>query len=138
MRPDTLTENIRCDFTAEQLKETADTLAQRLTELDNVREAKRSADKDFNAAIERLAGEVSLLARTYSKGYEMRDVECDIRYNHPEPGKKTIVRMDTSEELRTEDMSWEEKQEELPLDTGDLRILPGEEEPPEADAAGAN
>lgn len=111
MRPDTSRESIRCDYTPEEMVATASALAERVNELQALREAKKASDATFNSQIEVVTTAVISLAKKYSKGYEMRELDCDIRYNTPEPGKKTIYRTDTAEAIQ--DMTWEEKQEEM-------------------------
>lgn len=40
-------------------------------------------------------------------------LKCEIRFHDPNTGKKTTIRLDTGEILKTEDMTDEEMQEKL-------------------------
>lgn len=113
MRPDTIIKEIRCDFTDQDKLEMGDSLSKKLVEVEAVESEKKSADGVFNERRKVLEGEIESLYRRYHKGYEMAQIGCDIRYNHPLPGQKSYIRMDTGELADTVDMSWEEKQDEL-------------------------
>ena len=55
------------------------------------------------------------LTRKLCEGWEYRDVKCKVLWNDPADGQKTIVRLDTGEVLAVEEMTFEEKQDDLPL-----------------------
>jgi hypothetical protein len=88
-------------------------MAQAQSDLENVEAEKRVSDAAFNERIKKFAADVSALAKKYNKGGETAQIGCDIRYDHPEPGKKSYFRMDRNELVETHDMSWEEKQETI-------------------------
>jgi hypothetical protein len=115
MRKDTVTEQIQCSFKPEEMANTAKELAAAVAELEAIKEEKKETDSAFKARMDEQVTAINTAARKYNKGYEVRDVICDIRYNDPEAGQKSIYRMDTKELVRTVEMTWEEKQEELQL-----------------------
>jgi|GEM_PF-5061428 len=113
MREDTITRQIQEKYTAEELADRAKNLAGKLADLETVASDKKAADATFNERKKVLEAEIETIYRQYNKGYELAQVGCDIRYNDPSPGQKSIYRMDTHQHVETVDMSWEEKQEEL-------------------------
>lgn len=113
MRQDTITRELREDFTDADKLEMGTSLAEKLVAIATVEAEKKSADSVFNKRRAELEAEVESVAARYNKGYEMAQIGCDIRYNDPSPGQKTFYRMDTAALVETVEMSWEEKQEEL-------------------------
>lgn len=71
--------------------------------------------KALKIKIDALQSDICVEARLIRQRYEMRDVECVAKFHHPRNGLKTIVRMDTDEEIRTETMTPEECQQRLVL-----------------------
>lgn len=70
----------------------------KLTELEN---EKKTYVSQAAAAINEQKERITGLSNKVANGYEFRDVECEVTFNKPKNGRKTIVRMDTGEE-------WEE------------------------------
>lgn len=127
MRDKTITRALRCNFDASSMAEIAKKLASEVTEIQTIEEEKKVSNSAYKSRIDAHTEEMNSLASRYNKGHELKDIECDIRYNDPESGKKTIYRMDTAEPVETLEMSWEEKQDEL-----QLNILPADEPTPDA------
>jgi hypothetical protein len=113
MRPDTITLAIEEKYTPEEKAGIASKLATAIADLETISGEKKISDGAFNERIKKCDAEITNLAKLYNKGYELAQIGCDIRYDHPEPGKKSYVRMDTGELVQTHDMSWEEKQETI-------------------------
>jgi|SRR5579862_19611 len=113
MRQDTITLSIEEKFTPEQKTEIADQMASAVAEIETIASEKKVSDAAFKERSQRFEKQLSDLAHRYNKGCEVAQIGCDIRYDHPEPGKKSYVRMDTGELVETHDMSWEEKQETI-------------------------
>jgi hypothetical protein len=113
MRPDTATIAIEVRFTAEEKREIADSLAVAVADLNTIYGEKKVSDAAFNERIKSKESECDKLASKYNKGCELRDVDCRIRYNTPELGKKSFYNTRTEELIETRDMSVEEKQENL-------------------------
>jgi len=113
MREDTCTCEIKEVFTPEEFAEIGNKLCGKLADLETVASEKKAADATFNERKKVLESEIETLYRQYNKGYEMAQIGCDIRYNDPTPGQKSIYHMDTAQHVETLEMTWEEKQEEL-------------------------
>lgn len=69
----------------------------------------------FKSDIEAKTKAIGDFSRRINNGYEHRNIDCQIRFNDPESGMKTLMRMDTGEIVRITKMSEAEKQEELPF-----------------------
>jgi hypothetical protein len=113
MRADTITLGVEEKYSAEERAEIASNLAAAVAEAETISGEKKATDAAFNGRIKAAEEKVSSLARQYNKGCEVAQIGCDIRYDVPEVGKKSYVRMDTGETVEVHDMSWEEKQETL-------------------------
>ena len=113
MRPTDITLAIFEKYTPEELTTTAQQMAQAQADYETVEVEKKVSDAAFNERMKKLAAAVSELAKKYNKGGETAQIGCDIRYDHPEPGKKSYFRMDRNEMVETHDMTWEEKQETI-------------------------
>ena len=113
MREDTVIRQIREDFTDAELAEMGKKLAGKMADLETVASDKKAADATFNERKKNLEAEAETLYRQINHGYEMAQIGCDIRYNDPAPGQKSIYRIDNSQHIETVEMSWEEKQEEI-------------------------
>lgn len=106
-----LTEYLRYDFTQAELLEHAQTLGRLNQERARSEERKKAVTKELASEVERFAAEVARESRLVTQGYEYRDIRCEVRYHDPEKGKKTIVRLDSGEVVRTAFMTGEEMQE---------------------------
>jgi hypothetical protein len=58
---------------------------------------------------------VKLLTRKINRKEEDREIEIETWYDHPEPGTKTTIRLDTGAIISTAPMQPAEKQMEIPL-----------------------
>ena len=115
MRANTITENLKCMFTEAELKEKAIYLAQECRSMEDVEKEKKQVMQDFNAKLAAHSAKVSLLSNNINNGYEYRYVKCEIEYDAPVAGKKTIIRQDTflPETVKVENMTTTEIQGEL-------------------------
>ena len=113
MRPDSITLGIEEKYSAEEFADIAKKMAAAIAEVETISTEKKVSDAAFNERIKKADAEVSTLARRYNKGCEVAQIGCDIRYDVPEVGKKSYVRMDTGEAVEVHDMSWKEKQETI-------------------------
>lgn len=113
MRADTITLAIEERYTPEEKADIASKLAIAIADQETISTEKKLSDAAFNERLKKGDAEITNLAKLYNKGYEVAQIGCDIRYDHPEPGQKSYVRMDTGEVVQTIDMSWEEKQETI-------------------------
>jgi hypothetical protein len=113
VRPETIIIAIEEKYTPEEKAEIAGKLAIAIAESEVIAGEKKVSDAAFNERLKRCDGEITTLAKQYNKGCETAQIGCDIRYDHPEVGKKSYFRMDRNELVSTHDMSWEEKQETI-------------------------
>jgi len=113
MRPDTITIAVEEKYTPEEKAEIAGHMAAAVAEAETITGEKKLSDAAFNERIKKAEAQVTQLARQYNKGTEIAQIGCDIRYDMPEPGKKSYVRMDNGETAEVHDMSWEERQDTL-------------------------
>lgn len=111
MRVDTITLPIEEKYSIEEMAEIAQKLVAAQTSMEEQEAEKKVSDSHYNERIKGFAAEVSAFAKQYSKGSEVAQIGCDVRYDNPEPGQKAYIRMDTGETVETHPMSWEEKQE---------------------------
>ena len=84
-------------------------LAHQNQELARLEDRKNRAMSQLKSEIDAAQAEINCIAQTLARGYEEREVECEILYNTPEDGIKTIRRTDTSETIQVLQMSREEK-----------------------------
>lgn len=107
--------SLRCIFTQPELLERSKQLAEANRKVAELENDKSRAMNEYKSRISTTALEVSVLSEKVTTGYEFRDVACRVRYDHPKSGKKTIIRLDTNEEVGVHDMNNEEKQLKLSL-----------------------
>lgn len=112
---------LRCDYSAEELDEKRDELANATIEIGRVEEQKASVNRQFKEKLDGLYSETAELAAQIKERHELRATECIVDLNKPNVGEKTIIRTDTGEMVAIEVMTMEERQEELPLE-----IVPAE------------
>lgn len=98
---------LRYDFTAVEVHELSLKLANKTQERSGIEQEIKSVTSQYKSQLDAIIAEVSSLSNKVANGYEMRKVECEIKYHFPEQGKKTIIRKDTNEKI-IEKMSSEE------------------------------
>jgi len=109
-------ELLKYQFTHDELHQKGVDLARMNSEMLALDNEKKSVVADFKAKIEGKTAEVELTSNHINNGYEYRRIECEIRFNDPSTGWKTVVRKDNGEVVRKEQMTEEELQYELELD----------------------
>lgn len=112
-------ELLECILTDKELMIKADELArlnQEKTRLDN---EKKATVSEFAAKINTCDAGISRLSLAISTKRESRTVDCEIRYNEPNEGIKTIVRLDTGDKVRQLVMSENEKNDMFINATGE-------------------
>lgn len=90
---------LRYDFKAQEVVELSMKLANKTQELSSLEDEKSSIASQYKSKMDSLKSELGSLSNKVSSGYEMRKVDCTIRYHYPEQGKKTVTRTDTDEEF---------------------------------------
>lgn len=107
--------NVKVLYTDAERMEIADRLARANVAKVQLEEQKKTVDADLKARIEEQSEAIQRESRKLMSGYEYRDVECEITYDTPQPGWKTVARVDTGEIVRQAPMTEAELQAELPL-----------------------
>jgi hypothetical protein len=107
--------SLRCEFSPEELAAKAEALANATVELQELREQKRNVVAEFGELIKEVEGRARALSKAYRSKGENRFVECAVLLDTPERSKKTIVRMDLNQTVRVENMTDDDRQDELPL-----------------------
>ena len=111
------TDLLECLFTEIELKTLSNELACKIIEKTELETKKKSALSDFTGKINDMKAEINLLANKINTGKEYRNVDCIITMNSPSTGLKTAQRLDTKENIWTNEMTAEELQAEIPFDT---------------------
>ncbi len=114
-RPDTVSQNLRCPLTDPEKIRLGEGLARLLEEMGEVEDEQKATATKFKAQLEGIDSAVTKTRKILSAGYEYRWIDCRVLYHKPATRQKTIVRLDTGEEVRIEDMNEDECQENLPL-----------------------
>ena len=115
----TTTESIKHTFTSVELAEIADQMGQAAARVFSIEKAKAEQTAHFAAELKTANLAHSELVGKYNLRYEMRDVECRIEWDTPEPGYKAYVRLDNGETVKEIRMTEAEKQRAFVFDAGD-------------------
>ena len=110
------TDLLECLFTEIELKTLSNELACKIIEKTELENKKKSALSDFTGQLNDMKAEINLLANKINTGKEYRNVNCIITMNSPSTGLKTAQRLDTKENIWTNEMTAEELQAEIPFD----------------------
>lgn len=102
---------LNCKFTDEEMRQFGITLAQEAQRKERLEDAKKQSASQFKADIDAVDAQIRSLSQKLARGSEDRYVDCDVFFNSPEEGKKTIVRTDTGETLSVSPMSEDELQD---------------------------
>lgn len=98
---------LRYDFTATEISELSMDLANTTQQITQTRDEKKAVVSQFKSKIDELESKTGALSSKISSGYEIREVECEVKYHKPEQGKKTIIRKDNNQKI-VEKMTSEE------------------------------
>ena len=112
-------ETIRHKFTVNELAELADKMATAAAAVYTIEKQKAEQAAHYGAELKAANLAHGDLVERYNQRYEMRDVECRIVYDRPEPGYKAYVRTDNGESIRDVPMTDAEKQRAFVFDAGD-------------------
>jgi hypothetical protein len=102
---------LKHEFSESEINEIAHTLTNCIQQKAVVNLEKSQANKTFNANIKYWEKHINDNTELISTGYEYRDTACEVKYNTPLAGQKTIIRLDTFE-------SWEE-----PMDLNEFDLF---------------
>lgn len=112
----TITRNLRCNLTQPELVEAARSSAELTRGISALENDKSRINKDYAARIAEKEAQRSIINDTITSGYEFREVKCQVDFDKPNKGQKTVTRLDTNEVVSVETMTAEEMQRELDLD----------------------
>lgn len=141
-KPDKLIKRyLRHDFSDADRAELAKELASANLRKKRVEDEKKSVNSDFKSRIDRLDADINKLSQSLSSDFEMRNVECEVYYDLPEKGLKTIVNGETHETVSVEKMEPDEMQMPLSGIGGegvdpDVEVLPAGALPPPGEGGG--
>ena len=99
---------LRYDFSAVEVHDLSMEMANKTQEISQVEAEKKSLTSGFASRINILKTSVNSLADKVSSGYEMREVQCDVKYHFPRQGQKTLTRRDTGAKIEEKmtDQDW--------------------------------
>ena len=100
-----ITKILNCVFTTEELKEIGVQLALENQRKERLEDQKKQSQSQFKSEIDAADAKIKSLAQKLARGSEDREIECDVLFNTPEEGKKTVRRGDTGEVVCTQPMT---------------------------------
>ena len=108
--PKRIVEELKYEFTAIELRELGDNLAQEYREAIRIENNQKRVMAEFTAAKKATAERCADLSLKIQNRYEYREFECIVQFCLPAPGRKTISRADTGKFVREDQMTPEEMQ----------------------------
>ena len=111
-----ITLELEVRLTPKELQEKGQEMASAVLQYDRYENEKKEIAADLGAKMKELHGKLSKLADVVDRKAEMRSVECQVELDHPIPGSKATIRMDTGEMIKEEPMTPQERQGNLPLE----------------------
>lgn len=116
LRLDTITRDFRHSFDPKERIRLAEDLAHELISRAELMRTFAVLKKTHDEKVEKVDSAIGHLTRVLCEGWEYRDVKCKVLWNKPKDRQKTIVRLDTGEQVAIESMTEDECQEELGLE----------------------
>lgn len=113
IKPKPTKEFLKYTFAKEELFQKGNDLARMNSELRGIESERKAVAASFKAKEELKQKEIDEICNHVNNGYEHRYIDCEIRYNDPNTGMKSIFRKDNGELVRKESMTEEELQLEL-------------------------
>ncbi len=108
--PSKYVEYLKCDLTDAEVADAARDLARANARRQSIEQQKKEVDSQLKSEIEAANTVISRLSTLINTGHEYRNIECRVELDTPEPGKKTIVRLDTGEEVAVKAMTDADRQ----------------------------
>jgi len=102
--------SLQHQFSRAELEKIAEDASQKASAVSKTKDELDSIRKRLKADIDNGEVEVSRLLSLYRTKYEMRDIECEVHLDTPEPGRATVFRMDTNAIVEVRDMNAKERQ----------------------------
>lgn len=106
-------ESVEHRFTGKELLALGKQLAAANQEVYRLRGEQKTVQSQMAAAVKGAEAIAAELSRKIENEREMREVEVSVLMDTPRPGLKTIVRKDNGEEIRTDQMTNDERQQSL-------------------------
>ncbi len=98
-------ESLECILTEQEINNYAKQLSSENQRKKAIEDDKKASNSKFKAQIDLCDSQIARLSRLISSGKELRDIDCKVYYNTPDPGFKTTVRLDTDERVRIQPMN---------------------------------
>lgn len=105
-------EYLACILSEKELIDRSKALAKANEDLAQVEAKKKDVMADITAQQKKHEANIGALSRIVSSGKEYRDVKCIIRLDY-KAGRKTITRCDTSEIIKTSELTQGDRQANL-------------------------
>lgn len=109
-------EPIKVTYTSDQLRELGQQLARENQEVYNLERKKKLDNAEISLQIKAANDKAAETTTKINNGYEMEEIEVMAMMDSPSEGMKTIIRVDTSEPIRTAPMTPEERQRRFNFD----------------------
>lgn len=119
-------------YTQEELREKGSELSSAVIDLSSIEVKKKAASDDFKIQIEAVEGQMYRLSREIREKGCNSPTPCIVRFHFPRIAFKQIIRVDTGELVREEQMTPYECQENLfeTKELDELRRMMDKPEPP--------
>jgi len=92
-------------LTEKQKAELGERMSKVELQINSLESQKKNTVAAFSDEIKELESELYGLAKKFENNTDQVEVDCRVEFNTPEPGKKTIIRLDSNTIARIEDMS---------------------------------
>jgi hypothetical protein len=102
-------ELLECVLTTDELITKGNELSKKTQEVSRLENSAKTTASEYKAKINACTAEIETLSLTISTKVEVRKVKCEIKYNNPIDGQKTIIRVDTGAIHKIEMMNDHEK-----------------------------
>lgn len=99
--------DLEYNFTDTEIQQMGKDLSERVIDHVRLEIEKKEVTKSYSDQLKGKMKVIKQLSHKLNNGSEVRDVSCQVKYNDPVYGKKTLIRMDTLEEW-VEEMDVEE------------------------------
>lgn len=120
------TESLLCKYSPDEIRQKTEELTAAIQDKRKFQGEKKAMNKQMDSKIEESEASINRLSEELQSGKEHRSVECEWHMNTPRPGRKTLIRLDTLEQVRESDMLPADRQQEI-TDERDINNKPVEE-----------
>jgi hypothetical protein len=105
--------NLKVPLTEAEVLQHGRELGKLSSQLAQVEAEEKDVRAQYKAKKESISSRMQYEAKLVNNGYEFRDVECEVRFNEPVSGEKSIIRLDTGDVVSIERMTPREMQPPL-------------------------